>query len=62
MAELTPKQFAGVIKKSIVTLARWRRKKYGPPFVKEGSRVLYDTDDYRAWRERQKRSNVEEFR
>jgi hypothetical protein len=38
---LTPEQVAAELNKSVVTLTRWRCKKTGPPFIKNGNTVLY---------------------
>jgi hypothetical protein len=37
------------------TLANWRWRKYGPPFLKIGRRIEYLDDDISAWEESQRR-------
>jgi hypothetical protein len=34
---------------TLVTLATWRSRKNGPPYVKVGGRVLYPLDGVEAW-------------
>jgi hypothetical protein len=52
---LTPDELSarwhGAIKPQ--TLAGWRNKRKGPPFVKFGSRVLYPADLLAEWEKRQ---------
>lgn len=48
---LTPQGFRdrleGVV--SIKTLAEWRSKRLGPPYIKAGAAVLYPIADVEAW-------------
>jgi hypothetical protein len=37
------------------TLATWRSRNLGPPYVKVGGRVLYRVADVAAWEERNRR-------
>jgi phosphatidylserine decarboxylase len=39
------------------TLASWRSRNSGPPYVKVGGRVLYKAADVEAWEERNKRGH-----
>ena len=59
---LTPKAVAAEIKLAEATLADWRVRGAGPPFVKLGKRVLYRRGTLRAWlakRERRSTSDME---
>jgi hypothetical protein len=49
--EKTAKQL-GITK---ATLANWRWRKYGPPFLKVGRRIEYVQGDVDAWRGAQRR-------
>ena len=40
------------------TLATWRSRKNGPPFVKIGGRVLYRKAEVEAWERKNSRANV----
>jgi hypothetical protein len=40
---------------SKATLANWRWRKYGPPFLKVGRRVEYVQGDIDSWRDAQRR-------
>jgi predicted DNA-binding transcriptional regulator AlpA len=42
---MTVDQLAGLVGKSERTLWAWRQKKYGPPFLKIGNRILYLASD-----------------
>lgn len=37
------------------TLASWRSRNHGPPYVKVGGRVLYKAADVAAWEEKNRR-------
>lgn len=37
---------------AVITLARWRARKQGPPFIKVGREVLYSRASVRKWLER----------
>lgn len=41
------------------TLANWRSRKYGPPYLKVGRRVEYFEADLDAWRAAQRRDPAE---
>ena len=52
---LTPEQAAEYLSLSSQTLAQWRWKTVGPPFVKIGKRaVRYDRSQLEAWAQSQK--------
>lgn len=52
---LTPEQAAEYLALSTSTLANWRWKTVGPPFVKIGKRaVRYDRSQLEAWAQSQK--------
>lgn len=40
------------------TLAQWRLRGFGPPFVKAGSRVMYDAADVAEWIASRKRAST----
>jgi len=49
---ITPEQLSKRIGTHPVTLCNWRReKRFGPPFIKLGNRVLYALDEVEAWLE-----------
>jgi hypothetical protein len=50
---LTPEELAAELGRSLVTLARGRLDKKGPPFIKMGNQVLYPRESIRPWLERQ---------
>lgn len=52
---ITPEQLAAELDKSLITLARWRHKKVGPPFIKAGKDVLYARASVRRWLEQLER-------
>lgn len=52
---LNEKQAAKLLGVSRGTLRNWRWRKYGPVFLKVGSRVEYRRDDIDAWRDSQRR-------
>ena len=49
---LTPEELAAELDLALITLARWRSKKKGPPFTKAGRQVLYSRESVRRWFER----------
>ena len=51
---LTPREAAAVLKRSPVTLERWRRLRCGPPFLRVCGRVLYRADDIAGWLDSQR--------
>lgn len=55
---LTPREAAASLKRSVVTLERWRRLRCGPPFFRVCGRVLYDAGDIAAWIEEQKQATA----
>jgi len=55
---LTPREAAASLKRSVVTLERWRRLRCGPPFFRVCGRVLYDAADIAAWIEEQKQAST----
>lgn len=46
---LTPREAAEFLKRSAVTLERWRRLRAGPPFYRIQNRVVYRAGDIAAW-------------
>jgi hypothetical protein len=53
---LTPREAAAHLKRSVVTLERWRRLRIGPPYFRVCGRVLYDAVDIGRWLEEQKQA------
>lgn len=55
---LTPAQLVERWKGAVVlqSLANWRSKKKGPPYVKMGTKVLYPLDKLEAWEAEQLRN------
>ncbi|MBT2145289.1 MULTISPECIES: helix-turn-helix domain-containing protein [unclassified Rhodanobacter] len=51
---LTPREAAAVLKRSPVTLERWRRLRRGPPFLRVCGRVLYRAGDIAGWLDSQR--------
>ena len=49
---LTPEQLASELNLALITLARWRSKKKGPPFTKAGRQILYSRESVRDWLKR----------
>lgn len=56
---LSEAEAAGQLGVSKPTLANWRWRKYGPPYLKVGRRVEYRQDDVDAWRDAQRRNPSE---
>lgn len=52
---LPPKQAARLLSVSIRTLEEWRKKGYGPEFIRAGRSIRYRLADVEAWIERQKK-------
>jgi hypothetical protein len=48
-AFLTPKELAQRWRLNHQTLANWRHKRQGPPFVRIGTRVLYPMEGVQAF-------------
>lgn len=46
---MTPSQLADYLGVPEHTLAQWRSRKEGPPYLKVGALVRYDSDDIEAW-------------
>jgi predicted DNA-binding transcriptional regulator AlpA len=55
---LTIQELAAKIKKSEVTLQRWRTNGEGPRFVKCGKSVLYPLDEVEGWLEKSLREST----
>ncbi|SFN53888.1 helix-turn-helix domain-containing protein [Dokdonella immobilis] len=51
---LTPAEAAELLRRSVVTLERWRRVRIGPPHYKIAGRVLYSRHDIAAWLQTQR--------
>jgi hypothetical protein len=50
----TPKELAALLKErtgtgTVRTLAMWRQRRIGPPWVKFGRTILYPTDAFDLW-------------
>ena len=45
----TAAEVAEVLRLSPKTLANWRSKGLGPKYVRIGSRILYDGDEFETW-------------
>jgi predicted site-specific integrase-resolvase len=53
MIGLTPKQAAARLKKSVLTLHRWRKKEgVGPPFKVVNGRIYYPPREFMDWLEK----------
>ena len=50
---LTPQEVSALIGCKINTLAVWRCRQKGPPYVNVG-RILYDQDDFFTWKDNRK--------
>ena len=48
---LNPKEASDLTRKPTGTLANWRGRDYGPPYVKLGHSIRYFEDDLLAWLE-----------
>ncbi len=46
---LTPAELADMLGNTVKTLAKWRWKRTGPPFVKAGKAVMYDKAAVQEW-------------
>jgi hypothetical protein len=49
---LSAKEAAAYLGKTYDTLIVWRRRKIGPPYIREVGRIVYLRADIDAWRER----------
>lgn len=49
---LTPKEVSERFGLAVGTLANWRSRRVGPPFVKAGGSVLYHVDELHGWLDR----------
>lgn len=47
--KLTTAELASELKRNPHTLARWRRQRIGPPWIRLQGRVLYDRHQVEAW-------------
>jgi predicted DNA-binding transcriptional regulator AlpA len=57
-ALLTPPICAGYLGVSVLSLADWRCKQVGPPFIKCGAAVRYRRSDVEAWLESRTRNGA----
>lgn len=48
---LTPRQVAAIRRKSEPALVQERKRGIGPPFVRDGGRILYPEDELYEWLE-----------
>lgn len=46
---MTPEELAEQLGKSLITLARWRSQRRGPPFIKVGLTVRYEREAVAKW-------------
>jgi hypothetical protein len=46
---LTPKQVAGIRQKGEPALVQERKRGIGPPYIRDGGRILYPEDTLYAW-------------
>lgn len=46
---LTPDEASARLRTPVKTLANWRNRRVGPPYIKAGHRVLYPLDKLEAW-------------
>lgn len=53
---LTPKQAAEYLQFHPVTLARWRARGLGPPYITIGDQVRYKREDVQAWLDANRRN------
>ena len=53
---LTEKAAAKRLRVKPGTLANWRWRKYGPPYIKVGRKVEYHVDDIEAWKADQRKA------
>lgn len=49
LIHLTPGEVSERLRTAEQTLAHWRNKRIGPPFLKFGKRVLYPLMELQAW-------------
>ncbi len=54
-AYMTTTEVATYLRTSPATVRFWRYRKYGPPGLKVGRRVLYAVADVETWLERRRR-------
>lgn len=55
---LTPEQAAAYLHLNPRTLANWRSRRQGPPYIRCGRMCLYDPADLDAWLTRQRVGTV----
>jgi predicted site-specific integrase-resolvase len=48
---LSAKEAAAYLGKTYDTLIQWRKRKVGPPYIREVGRVIYLKSDIDQWRE-----------
>jgi hypothetical protein len=51
---LTPEQVADLLQRPIRTLAQWRYRREGPPYLKVGGSIRYRTVDVERWLDAQR--------
>ena len=63
ITNLTAKDVADDLHMHAGSLANWRVKGEGPPFIKVGRKVLYPRDSFEAWKsQRMRRSTTDDGR
>lgn len=58
---LTSIEAAELLRRTPVTLERWRRLRIGPPYFRIHGRVLYDRVELETWMAEQKRATLVEL-
>jgi excisionase family DNA binding protein len=58
MARLTVKEAADYLRLGVSTLNTYRVKGGGPPYIKMGATVRYDSEDLDVWIEQKKRQST----
>jgi hypothetical protein len=48
---LTPREVAKIRRRTETALSHERNRKQGPPWIRDGGRVLYPADELEAWLE-----------
>lgn len=46
---MTTEELADELGKSVLTVAKWRNQKIGPPYIRVGKKVLYGREGVRKW-------------
>src|SRR5262245_41845490 len=54
---ITPEQTAAIIGQAVPTLASWRSRGQGPPYIKLGREIFYKADSLKLWINSRERTN-----